>query len=120
MSPSSANSFAVWRTRLNALALGGQGRERFMFYTYVLRCFDVKRNRIEFYTGHSEKISDRIEDHIEKSVKTTKSFNEIVLVYYEACLNKTDAIKRERQLKTGFGRGYIKKRIENYLKETRD
>jgi putative endonuclease len=48
-------------------------------------------------------------------VFATKKFDTIELVYYEACISKTDAIKRELQLKTGFGRGYIKKRLESYL-----
>ena len=33
------------------------------------------------------------------------------LVYYEAGLDKESAIKREKQLKTGFGRAYLKRRI---------
>ena len=68
------------------------------------------------YTGSTDDIDEREIDHKTKSVKTTKTFDRIELVYYEACLNKTDAIKRERQLKTGFGRGYLKRRTENYLK----
>lgn len=87
-----------------------------MYFTYVLRCIDSKRGRVEFYFGSSEILPNRIEDHRSKSVKTTKSFDKIELVYYEACLNKTDAIKREKQLKTGFGRGYLKRRLEAYLK----
>lgn len=31
--------------------------------------------------------------------------------YYEACLTKEKAIRREKQLKTGFGRKYLKNRI---------
>jgi putative endonuclease len=54
-------------------------------------------------------------DHLNKNVTTTKKFDKIVLVYYEACLSKKDARKRELQLKTGFGRGYLKRRMENYL-----
>jgi len=33
------------------------------------------------------------------------------------CQKETGARKRELQLKTGFGRGYLKRRIENYLEE---
>ena len=91
-----------------------------MYFTYVLRCVDNKRRCIEFYTGSSKILPNRIGDHESKSVKTTKSFDKIELVYYEACLNKTDALKREKQLKTGFGRGYIKRRLENYLKILRE
>ena len=87
-----------------------------MYYTYVLFCRDYKRNRSSFYIGTTENLKLRIDAHKTKSTKTTKSFDEIMPVYYECCLNKTDAIKREHQLKTGFGRGYVKRRIENYLK----
>jgi putative endonuclease len=37
------------------------------------------------------------------------------LVYCEVCLSKKDAQNRERQLKTGFGRGYLKRRLKNFL-----
>ena len=88
-----------------------------MYFTYVLFCFDSKRDRRKFYVGITSDIQKRLRKHKSKSVKTTKSFDRIELVYYEMCLNKKDAEKRELQLKTGFGRGYINKRIENYLKK---
>lgn len=88
-----------------------------MYFTYVLFCFDSKRDRRKFYIGITSDIQKRLRKHKSKSVKTTKSFDRIELVYYEMCLNKKDADKRELQLKTGFGRGYINKRIENYLKK---
>lgn len=90
-----------------------------MFYTYVLECVDTKRDRREYYVGSSEDIDERVIAHKSKSTQTTKSFDKITLVYYEASLNKTDAVKREHQLKTGFGRGYIKKRLEEYIKQSR-
>ncbi len=86
-----------------------------MNYTYVLLCEDVKRERKKFYIGLTEDLQNRIKEHKNGEVRTTKSFDKILLVYYEACLNKTDARKRELQLKSGFGRGYLKRRIENYL-----
>lgn len=82
-----------------------------MYYTYVLLC-DEK----DFSIGFTENIDNRLKEHIKKEVKTTKKFGKIRLVYFEACNNKTDAKKREIQLKTGFGRGYVKRRIENDLK----
>jgi len=91
-----------------------------MFYTYVLLCVDSKRNRKKFYVGSSDDFEKRLAEHLSKSVKTTKSFDKIELVYYEASLNKKDARKRELQLKTGFGRGYLKRRLENFLKTMRD
>ncbi len=87
-----------------------------MYYTYVLFCRDRRRNREEFYIGSSDDLKNRVREHKLGEVKTTKSFDEVILIYYEACLNKTDARRRELQLKTGFGRGYLKRRLENYLK----
>ncbi len=88
-----------------------------MYYTYVLLCIDSKHNRQHFYVGYTENLKERLDRHKIGDVKTTKKFDKIKFVYCEICLNKTDARKRELQLKTGFGRGYIKKRIENYLKK---
>jgi len=90
-----------------------------MFYTYVLFCLDQKKQRQKFYIGSCKDLKKRLRQHKSKSIKTTKSFDKIELVYYEACLNKTDARKRELQLKTGFGRSYLKRRLENYLKTKR-
>ena len=86
-----------------------------MHFTYILSCHDNVRNRRNFYVGVTEDITNRLSRHKNKQVKTTKSFDKVELVYYEMCLNKTDALKRELQLKTGFGRAYIKRRLENYL-----
>lgn len=85
------------------------------YYTYVLLCEDTAKNK-KFYVGYCQDLKERIKRHLNKEIETTKKFDKITLVYYEACLNKSDAIKREKQLKTGFGRGYLKRRLENYLK----
>jgi len=37
------------------------------------------------------------------------------LIYYEACLEKDDAIKREKYLKTGMGKRYLRNRLIGYL-----
>jgi len=89
-----------------------------MYFTYVLFCLDNRRKRKNFYVGSTDNLEKRVRAHKTKTIKTTKSFDIIDLVYYEACQNKTDARKRELQLKTGFGRSYLKRRIKNYLKET--
>ena len=90
-----------------------------MYYTYALLCIDSRRKRQEFYIGYTEDLRKRLTEHKNGEIKTTKSFDIINLVYYEMCLNKTDARKRELQLKTGFGMGYINRRLENYLKNAR-
>jgi len=84
-----------------------------MFYTYVLKCFNSPFT-YEFYVGSCSDLKNRLSEHIRKEVKTTKKFGKIILVYYEACLDKADASRREKELKTGYGKGYIKRRLQKY------
>jgi len=86
----------------------------FMFYTYVL-LYVSNSSKSKFYIGSTSDLRKRVNEHKNHAVTTTKSFDKIELVYYEACLDKTDARKRELQLKTGFGRGYIIRRLGAYL-----
>ena len=87
-----------------------------MYYTYVLIGQDKDTGKNKLYTGSTGDLANRVREHKSGEIKTTKRLNNVSLIYYEACLNKTDARKRELQLKTGFGRGYIKRRLEGYLK----
>ena len=36
-------------------------------------------------------------------------------IYYEACLNEQDAFRREKYLKTTYGKRYLKSRCRNYF-----
>ena len=85
-----------------------------MHYTYVLLC---KKKGVEsdLYIGYTSNLRERISKHKSKAVDTTKKFDTIELIYYEASSSKKDARKRELQLKTGFGRGYLKRRLEDYF-----
>lgn len=72
-----------------------------MYYIYALECL-IKDKKI-IYIGCTEDLRVRLKKHENKSVNTTKKFDQIRLIYYEACLNKKDAQEREKSLKTGFG-----------------
>ena len=78
-----------------------------MFYTYVLRS---ERDH-ELYVGWTNDLKSRFKTHNLGKVESTKSRVPFTLIYYEACLSKEKAIKREKYFKTGFGRLYLKKRI---------
>lgn len=78
-----------------------------LYYTYVL--LSLKDN--EIYVGYTEDLSQRIKMHNSGQVTATKFRMPLKLIYFEACLNKEKAIKREKTLKTGFGRKYIKNRV---------
>ena len=83
-------------------------------YTYVLIC-TTQKGQEQFYIGYTDNISKRLYQHLHKSVPSTKRFTRVKLVYYEACKDKAGAQKRERALKTGFGRAYLKKRLKSGL-----
>ena len=77
------------------------------YYTYVL----VSQKDHKFYIGWTNDLIKRIKQHNNGKVESTKNRKPLKLVYYEASLNKEKAIDREKQLKTGFGRNYLKRRI---------
>ena len=80
-----------------------------MYFTYVLVGRDGKH-----YVGSTGDLDRRLNEHRSGHVHTTSRMLPVELVYYEACLSKQGAEKRERYLKTGFGRAYLKNRLDNH------
>ncbi len=85
-----------------------------MYYVYAL--YDRTKNK--FYIGSTDNLKRRILEHYRNKVHTTSKMINPKLVYYEACIVKKDAQKREKQLKTGFGRGYLRRRLKHCLMRT--
>lgn len=77
------------------------------YYTYAM--YDNKKDK--FYIGYTANLKKRVSQHQSHSGHTSKRLRNLVLVYYEACVSEEDARKRERKLKTGFGRGYLRRRL---------
>ena len=84
-----------------------------MYYVYILK--SLKDHKL--YVGFTGKLKERIVRHNNGLVEATKDRRPLKLIYYEACLNKKDAIEREKALKTGFGRAYLKRRLKNYYSQ---
>ncbi|MFA5319355.1 MAG: GIY-YIG nuclease family protein [Candidatus Paceibacterota bacterium] len=80
-----------------------------MFYTYVLKSKKDSR----FYTGFTSDLRKRFEQHRDGKSTATKNRGPFQLIYYETCLNEQDARSREKYLKSGMGKRYIKNRIKN-------
>lgn len=78
-----------------------------MYYTYVLK--STKDNKL--YIGWTDDLKSRLSKHRSGLVKATEDRLPIDLIYYEACVSKEKAIKREKYFKTGFGRRFLKHRI---------
>ena len=82
-----------------------------MYYTYVLQS-ETDQN---LYTGFTKDLKERFEQHNKGKVESTKDRIPLTLIYYEACLDKRDAVKREKYLKTHLGKMFLKNRLKSYL-----
>jgi putative endonuclease len=82
-----------------------------MYYTYVIQSEKDKR----FYTGFTRDLRYRLNEHNLGKVTSTKNRGPFTIVYYEACLNEQDATDREKYLKTGMGKRYLKNRLKRFL-----
>ena len=82
------------------------------FYTYVLLSLKDDKH----YIGYTNDLRKRVEEHNLGKNFSTRLRRPFKLIYYEACLNKDDAINREDYLKSTIGRRYLKMRIRNFNK----
>jgi len=82
-----------------------------MYYVYVLR--SLKDNNL--YTGSTSDLRERLLNHQKGDTLSTKNRRPLKLVYYEACESKTDALIREKYLKSAWGKRYLKNRIKNSI-----
>ena len=80
-------------------------------YVYVLRSLADGN----FYAGYTSDLKHRLLEHQGGSVPSTKNRLPVELVYYEASRSQADATKREKYLKTAWGKRYIKTRLIGYL-----
>lgn len=79
-----------------------------MYYVYVLKSEEDHR----WYIGFTNNLKQRVMQHREGQVLSTKNRRPLTLLYYEAYLNSKAAVNREKRLKY-FGKAYqeLKKRI---------
>ena len=82
-----------------------------MYYTYVLQ----SEKDGKFYVGFTQDLRNRIALHDSRKARATVGRRPLSLVYYEACLNRTDAMEREKYLKTGYGRRFLNRRLAKHL-----
>lgn len=82
-----------------------------MFYTYVLE--SLKNG--ELYLGYTNDLKRRLKEHNQGLNISTKRYIPWNIIYYEACLNEKDAIRREHYFKTTQGRRLLKRRLKEYF-----
>jgi len=80
----------------------------YMYWVYVLRSLKSKKR----YVGSTSKEPlMRLKEHNAGVTKSTSPHRPYDLVYREIFDNKTDALKREKFLKSGQGRKYLDQSI---------
>ena len=81
------------------------------YYIYILKS---EKDGL-FYTRYTKDLRNRLNQHNNGEVKSTKKRRPLSLIYFEGCLNQKDATHREKYLKTSWGKRYVKSRMKNYL-----
>ena len=82
-----------------------------MHYTYVLQ--STKDGTL--YKGYTNNLAERFEQHRNGSVPSTRDRRPLLLVYYESCRAKSDALQREKYFKTYRGQMFLKRRLKSYF-----
>ncbi|OGL25925.1 excinuclease ABC subunit C [Candidatus Saccharibacteria bacterium RIFCSPHIGHO2_01_FULL_49_21] len=77
------------------------------YFTYVLR----SKKDGKLYTGYTHQLRKRLEEHNQGLNRSTKGRGPFELIYFEGCLSEGEALKREKQLKSGHGKRYLKNRL---------
>ena len=82
-----------------------------MWYVYLLKSDKTGR----WYTGMTHDLRKRILMHNDNKNKSTQHGVPWKLLYYEACHDQNDAIAREKYLKSGMGKRFLKNRLKSFL-----
>jgi putative endonuclease len=84
-----------------------------MYYLYILKSLKDEK----LYIGSTNDLKRRLSEHNNGLNRSTKARRPLKLWYYEAYINKQDAITREYNLKKdGKALGQLKRRISESLK----
>ena len=80
------------------------------YHTYIIKSLEGYH-----YTGMTENLVHRLKQHNDKTLSFwTKRGTDWKLIYSEEFVNKTAALKREKWLKSGVGREFLKKNVLDY------
>ena len=82
-----------------------------MYYVYVLQ----SESDQGLYIGYSGDLRRRLGEHRAGESFATHTRRPWILVYYEAYLDKADAMGREEFLKSGAGRGHLKRQCRHHF-----
>lgn len=87
-------------------------RHNTMYYVYVL--YSTRDHML--YTGYTQDLKKRFHEHNHGCNFSTKHRIPFILAYYEASQFKKDCIAREKYLKSGPGKRFLKNRLKHFFK----
>jgi putative endonuclease len=82
-----------------------------MYFIYVIKS---KKDEL-LYTGFTDNLERRLLEHNQGMQESTKNRAPFEVIYFEWCIDKRDAINREKYLKSGWGKKYLKSRLRYYF-----
>jgi len=77
------------------------------FCVYVLKCSDGS-----FYKGQTNDLKRRLEEHNNGKVSWTSKKLPVELIHWEYFYTREESLKREKELKSGFGRKWLKEKYK--------
>ncbi|MDA1316923.1 MAG: GIY-YIG nuclease family protein [bacterium] len=84
-----------------------------MYYVYLL-----KLSNGDIYKGSTMNIQNRIKEHEVGKVRSTKHGLPVILIGYEAYQLKSDALRREKFLKTTEGLRLLRQQFRDIIMKT--
>ena len=75
-----------------------------MYIVYAIKSLKVSR----IYVGLSDNVARRLKEHNSGLVFSTKGYRPWALFYKEVYKTRTEARIREKQLKSGYGKEFLK------------
>jgi len=81
------------------------------WYVYLL----LSKKTGKWYVGSTKNLQKRILNHNAGKNRSTKHGIPWKIIYWEISLNRNDARAREKYLKSGMGRRYLKNRLKFFF-----
>jgi len=69
----------------------------------------------KLYVGYTENLKLRFEARQKERITSTKDRRPFQLIYSEVCLDRKDAMHREKYLKTSYGKAFLRSRLKSYF-----
>ena len=84
-----------------------------MFYVYILQ---IKKSG-RYYIGQTQNLAKRLEKHSLGKTKSMKNRGEFDVVYVEECSSRSEAMSREKEIKSYKGGEALKRLLSGFAEQ---